>query len=194
MKKFSKQYWNRQYLEAQTGWDIGYVSPPLKEYFDQLPDKDLKILVPGAGNAWEVEYLFKQGFRNTYLLDFAEESVAAFRKRCPEFPLKNIITDDFFMHDGHYDLLVEQTFFSSIPPERREAYAQKVSHLLNPGGRLVGLLFNHPFGFEGPPFGGTEKEYKILFSKYFDFKAFSIAYNSIKPRSERELFLLLRKT
>ena len=194
MKKFSKKYWNQHYLDERTGWDIGHISTPLKEYFDQLNNKNLRILVPGAGNAWEVEYLFNNGFQNTFLLDFAEESIASFKARCPEFPDANIITDDFFTHEGKYDLLVEQTFFSSIPPERRIDYVEKVYELLNSGGKLAGLLFNHPFDFDGPPYGGTEKEYRILFTEFFDFEAYSIAYNSIKPRSGRELFLLLTKS
>jgi len=193
-EKFSKQYWNQHYLDERLGWDIGHVSTPLKAYFDQLQNKELRILVPGAGSAWEVEYLFKQGFRNTYLLDFAEQSVAAFKKRCPQFPDDHIILDDFFSHRGEYDLLVEQTFFSSIPPRRRIEYAEKVSQLLRKGGKLVGLLFNHRFDFEGPPYGGTEDEYSSIFAQYFKFESFHLAYNSIKPRQQRELFLLLRKT
>ena len=194
MKKFSKQYWNQRYLGEQTGWDIGYISTPLKEYFDQLTNTDLRILVPGAGNAWEVEYLFNKGFRNIYLLDFAEQSIANFKERCPHFPDANIVTGDFFGHQSNYDLVVEQTFFSSIPPERRAAYAEKVNQLLSEGGKLVGLLFNSTFDFEGPPYGGTEQEYRDLFVNYFEFEAFGTAYNSIKPRQDRELFLLLRKS
>ncbi len=194
MKKFSKQYWNQHYLDDRAAWDIGQVSKPLKAYFDQLTNKELRILIPGAGNAWEVEYLFKNGFRNIFLLDFAEQSIASFKKRCPQFPDTNIIIDDFFTHQGKYDLVIEQTFFSSIPPERRTEYVMKVYNMLNKNGKLVGLLFNHPFDFEGPPYGGTEKEYRNLFAVYFNFEAFNIANNSIKPRSGREFFLLLNKS
>jgi len=194
MKKFSKHYWNQHYLDERIGWDIGYISTPLKEYFDQLSNKNLRILVPGAGNAWEVEYLFNNGFSNTYLLDFAEQSIASFKNRCPQFPDTNIIIGDFFSHQGEYDLVVEQTFFSSIPPERRAEYAEKVSQLLSKGGKMVGLLFNHSFDFEGPPYGGTEQEYRSIFNKRFDVEALQLAHNSIKPRQQRELFLLLRKT
>ncbi len=194
MKKFSKQYWNQHYLDGRTGWDIGSISTPLKAYFDQLTNKEMRILVPGAGNAWEVEYLFNLGFKNTYLLDFAEQSITNFSQRCPNFPASHIIVDDFFKHQEKYDLVVEQTFFSSIPPERRVEYADKVYHLLNKAGKLLGILFNHPFDFEGPPYGGTEKEYRKLFAQRFEIEVISTAYNSIKPRSKRELFLLLRKS
>ena len=54
----TKNYWTNRYSKAKTGWDIGYPSTPLKTYFDQLENKDLRILIPGAGNAYEAEYLF----------------------------------------------------------------------------------------------------------------------------------------
>jgi hypothetical protein len=65
--------------------------------------------------------------------------------------------------------------------------------LLAENGKLVGLLFNHKFPHDHPPYGGTPEEYVKLFRPYFDFKTFDIAYNSIKPRKDRELFINLVK-
>ena len=189
----SEQYWNDLYNSKQTGWDIGYVSTPLKEYFDQLLCKSIKILVPGAGRAWEAEYLFESGFRNTYVLDFSENAIDEFKKRCPSFPESQLICQDFYKHNGSYDLIVEQTFFSSLIPEQRAAYTKQSCNLLNNGGKLVGLLFNHEFNFNGPPFGGSVEEYKQLFNPYFEFEFLETAINSIAPRKGREIFLLLRK-
>ena len=28
--------WNDRYLSNNTGWDVGYITTPLKDYFDQL--------------------------------------------------------------------------------------------------------------------------------------------------------------
>jgi thiopurine S-methyltransferase len=126
-------------------------------------------------------------------LDFSTTSIELFRKRCPGFPENRIINADFFEHYEDYDLIVEQTFFSSFHPDKRGKYADKMSQLLKPGGKLVGILFNHYFSFDGPPFGGTKEEYQKLFQPKFSFLHFDICYNSIKPRANRELFLLLRK-
>ena len=104
-----------------------------------------------------------------------------------------IIKEDFFNHSGQYDLIVEQTFFSSISPSLRKKYVQQSFDLLNPGGKLVGLLFGHEFDFEGPPYGGTREEYKQLFSNHFSIEVLEIAHNSIKPRKRRELFVKLIK-
>ena len=49
----SEKAWDNRYLNNDIGWDLGTVSPPLKAYFDQLENKELKILIPGGGNAHE---------------------------------------------------------------------------------------------------------------------------------------------
>ncbi len=188
-----KQYWNNLYEQGKMGWDMGYVSPPLKDYFDQITDKTIKILIPGAGSSWEVEYLHNMGFTNVFLLDFAEKAVVNFKDRCPSFPENRIIYQDFFEHSEKYDLIVEQTFFSSFHPEHRLRFANKISDLLENKGKYMGLLFNHEFDFEGPPFGGTPEEYFKLFANKFETLKFETAYNSIRPRQGRELFILLRK-
>ena len=188
-----KQYWNNLYEQGKMGWDMGYVSPPLKKYFDQITDKTIKILIPGAGSSWEVEYLHNLGFTNVFLLDFAESSIKTFKERCPDFPVNRILHQDFFEHSEKYDLIVEQTFFSSFHPENRLKFSNKISELLKSKGKYMGLLFNHEFDFEGPPFGGTVEEYSKLFADRFEILEFETAYNSIKPRHKRELFILLRK-
>jgi len=191
--RFSGKYWDDKYLRKSTGWDIGYVSTPLKEYFDQLSDKNIKILIPGAGRAWEAEYLHLDGFNNVTILDYSSEAINEFTNRCPDFPKEKIVIEDFFHHSSKYDLIVEQTFFSSLKPGQRQDYAKHVDKLLKNGGKLVGLLFNHRFEFDGPPFGGTENEYLRLFSEDFIIQKMEIAYNSINPRKGRELFMLLQK-
>ena len=193
INEYNLEYWENRYQFGKTGWDIGYVSTPIKEYFDQLQDKSIKILIPGAGNAHEVEYLYVNNFKNTFLLDFASNSINNFLERVPVFPKKQIINADFFHHKGKYDLIVELAFFSSIDPLIRENYVSKMFDLLNPGGKLIGLLFNHEFGNNFPPFGGTQDEYQKLFESRFIIQKMETAYNSIKPRAGRELFMILGK-
>lgn len=186
-----EQYWTNRYDEAQTGWDIGYPSTPLKEYIDQLENKELKILIPGAGNAYEAEYLFNQGFLNTHVLDISSRPLAALKKRCASFPSDQLIQADFFYHEGQYDLIIEQTFFCSFEPteKNRSAYAKQMSQLLKPGGKLVGLWFNHPLFEEAKrPFGGTKDEYLAYLTPYFSATVFDDCYNSIEPRKNKELF------
>jgi thiopurine S-methyltransferase len=184
-----KAYWDTQYSENSTGWDVGFPSTPIKEYIDQLSDKSVKILIPGAGNAYEAEYLYQNGFKNVYVLDISSVALSRFRQRFPDFPDKQLLNQDYFAHTDTYDLIIEQTFFCAINPEDRRKYVEKTHSLLKEKGKLAGLLFNHQFEKEGPPFGGSIKEYEDLFLQYFDMKTFEVAYNSIKPRNMREHFI-----
>jgi methyl halide transferase len=193
MNKFDKNFWETLYKEDKTGWNIGHPSTPIKTYIDQLKNKNLKILIPGAGNGYEAEYLHKKGFTNVWLIDLAKKPLENFKKRVPDFPETHLIQGDFFDHSSQYDIIIEQTFFCALDPLLRHAYAKKMSQLLKSGGKLVGLLFNFELTSEGPPFGGSEKEYQKLFSKYFKIKVLEAAYNSIKPRNGREFFIIFEK-
>ncbi len=188
---FDDAYWQSRWKEGQTGWDIGYPSTPIVDYIDQLSDKQLKILIPGCGNAWEGEYLIKSGFVNTWLIDIAPAALEHLGRRFPEFPKSQLIEGDFFKHTGSYDLIIEQTFFCALDPSLRREYAEKMKALLKPGGRLVGLLFDKTLNEDHPPFGGTKAEYLDYFSDLFELHTFDPAYNSIGPRMGSELFINL---
>jgi len=189
----SSAYWNNRYVENDLGWDAGDITTPLKTYFDQLTGKSVKILIPGAGNSYEAEYLFNNGFKNVYVLDFAEAPLKNIKQRSKDFPSDQLIQQDFFDHKGQYDLIIEQTFFCAIDPKLRNAYTNHMSALLKPKGKLVGVLFNDILNTDKPPFGGNKEEYVKYFSPYFDFNTFDTCYNSIKPREGRELFINLSK-
>ena len=193
MLDLTKEYWTSRYTENDTGWDLGEISTPLKEYIDQLTDKSISILIPGAGNSYEAEYLFKNGFKNVTIIDLSEEPLKNIQKRIPDFPKENLIVGDFFEHHNHYDLILEQTFFCAINPSLRQAYAKKMHELLNNKGKLVGVLFNDVLNTDKPPFGGNKEEYISYFKPYFHFKTFESCYNSIKQRANRELFIHFEK-
>jgi SAM-dependent methyltransferase len=188
----SQEYWNNRYLQKQTGWDIGTVSTPLKEYIDQLSDKQISILIPGGGNSYEALYLLEQGFTDVTVIDLAPAVTEKLKSETKSYqPHIKILTGDFFELNGQYDLILEQTFFCAIDPALRGNYVTKMSELLKPQGKLVGVLFNRSFE-GGPPFGGSEAEYRALFASTFHQIRMEPCYNSISPRSGSELFVVLR--
>jgi SAM-dependent methyltransferase len=194
MENLDEKFWQSIYDSGETRWDVGSISVPLKNYIDQLTNKDLKILIPGGGNSYETEYIFGKGFRNVTLLDITTQPLENFKKRVPDFPPHQLVHENFFDHQGQYDLIIEQTFFCAVDPSLRTSYSNKMHDLLKSGGRLVGLLFDDPMiDRTPPPFGGTRKEYLEYFSPLFQFKVFERAYNSIAPRKDRELFMILLK-
>lgn len=192
MTTLNKEYWENRYENNDAIWDIGHISTPLKEYIDQLEDKNIKILIPGAGNAYELDYLIEKGFQNVYVIDYAKQPIDSILNRNKALE-KHLICDDFFNHNETYDLIIEQTFFCALQPNLRENYVSKMYNLLSEKGKIAGLLFNFPLTEVGPPFGGSYEEYVNLFSEKFILKTLEPAYNSIKPRANKELFFTFEK-
>ncbi|RKR12150.1 thiopurine S-methyltransferase [Maribacter vaceletii] len=190
----NKEFWENRYENKDTGWDIGYISTPLKTYIDQLENKNIKILIPGAGKGYEPIYLHEQGFKNVFVVDIAEQPLDHIKKVAPTFPVEHLIQEDFFnLKLNGFDLILEQTFFCALSPEFRPNYAIKMHSLLANKGKLAGLLFNFPKTEKGPPFGGNIEEYITLFQDLFTIKTLEKASNSILPRAGKELFFIFEK-
>ena len=183
-----QEYWDTQYISNTTGWDLGEVSPPIKSYIDTIEYKNISILIPSCGNAYEAEYLLKNHFTNVTVIDFAPTLVKNLQEKFKNNPNIKIVLGDFFAHQGNYDLIIEQTFFCALPPAMREQYVFKTHQLLSKGGKLAGLLFNKNFE-GGPPFGGSQAEYEQLFKDHFDFLKLELCQNSIFKRANSELFI-----
>lgn len=190
--KLNDQYWDKRYQENNTGWDIGAASTPIVEYLNSLENKELKILIPGCGNAHEAVWAHQNGFKNIHVLDYAPSAIQNFKQKNPVFNTNHLHQEDFFEYTGEYDLIIEQTFFCAIDPSLRKKYAEKMHSLLNTNGVLMGLLFDTHFE-NGPPFGGNKEEYSEYFSSLFTPLRFEKCYNSIKPREGKELFIELKK-
>lgn len=191
----TQEFWQNRWLNNKTGWDIGFAAPPITEFVDLITDKDISILIPGAGNAYEAEYLHNKGFNNVIVMDIAELPLQNFAERVPGFPKEHLLNENFFDHKGEYDLILEQTFFVAIDPAMRSNYMLKMHELLKPGGVLAGLLiFDKESSPGGPPYIDTFDGYKKYFlNELFEVKRFEVAENSIKPRAGREIFFELKK-
>jgi len=185
-------FWDNCYLNNETGWDMHQVSPPLKGYIDSLENKDLKILIPGCGNAYEAEYLLEKDFKNITLIDFSTVVTNRLKEKYKDKPIK-ILNENFFDHHSKYDLILEQTFFCAIDPTLREKYVEKCYDLLNEVGKIAGVFFNKKFTQSEPPFIANDDEYKKLFQPFFTFLKFETCNNSVAPRMGYELFFEFEK-
>lgn len=182
-------YWEERYQKGETGWDAGAITTPLKDYIDQIKNKELKILIPGAGNGHEFDYLVNNGFTNVHVIDIAPSPLENIVQRNPNYK-SNLIHDDFFNLKEKFDLVIEQTFFCALSPSLRAKYAKKMQEILSSDGKIIGVLFDFPLTSEGPPFGGSKEEYLTLFSPNFKIRILERAHNSIKPRENKELFFI----
>jgi len=189
---FDEQYWTERYDAGKDGWDLGCISPPIKEYIDQLTNKDIKILIPGAGNSHEAEYIHNQGYTNLYVCDISNVPLDNLKDRVTTFPIDNLIHGNFFEIQDEFDLVLEQTFFCALNPLLRQDYIEQMSKIIKPKGSLIGLLFSMEFDREGPPFGGVINNYKAMFSKKFDIRVITPCTNSIESRMGSELFINMR--
>jgi len=191
--KLDETYWQNRYEKQDTAWDAGRITTPIKEFVDSLTDRSLRILVPGAGNAHEAEYLWNAGFHTIYIMDIAQAPLTNLKKRLPEFPDQQLLHTDFFTHEGQYDLIIEQTFFCALDPSLRKSYAIQMQKLLKPGGHLCGVFFGAPMNADQPPFGGSKEEYISYFSPLFTTVSIEPCQNSIPPRAGKELWVELVK-
>ena len=191
MMDLSADFWNSKYKTSQIGWDLGQVSPPLKAYFEQLTNKEVRILIPGGGNSYEAEWLFQNGFQNVFVVDLSEIALENIQQRISHFPTSQLILGNFFDINDSFDLIVEQTFFCAIHPDLRANYAKKMHELLKPNGKLVGLLFDAKLNENHPPFGGHKEEYLTYFEPFFTVEIMEKAANSIASRAGMELFCKL---
>jgi thiopurine S-methyltransferase len=66
-------------------------------------------------------------------------------------------------------------------------------HLLKEKGKLTGLYFQFPLTKDGPPFGGSKKEYLKRFDEKFNIKVLENCKNSIESRNGKELFAIFEK-
>lgn len=193
MPALDANYWEDRYHNQNTPWDIGYASPPLIHYLEQHTTTEDTILIPGAGHAYEAIWLHQKGYQEVYVCDWAPSSFEILRKQAPDFPEEHLLVKDFFKLDIQADLILEQTFFCAIDPKMRPDYAAQAQQLLNPGGKLAGVLFTHPLERGGPPFGGTPESYRDLFSEYFNVLQLNPALDSIRPRAGNEVFIEVQK-
>lgn len=191
--KLTEKYWNNCYQNNDTGWDLGKISTPIEAYFNQLNNKELLILIPGGGNGHEAEYILNNGFKKVFVVDISPFAIFNIKERVPKFPVNQLLNKDFFKLNGTFDLIIEQTFFCAIDKNLRPAYAKKMAELLSSGGKLVGLLFDAALNEDRPPYGGSIKEYIGYFKPYFHIEIMTPCYNSIEPRTGREIWMKMIK-
>ncbi|RMF24648.1 MAG: SAM-dependent methyltransferase [Bacteroidetes bacterium] len=193
MPSLDPDFWEERYRQGDTPWDIGAPSPPLMNYTRRATTPETRILIPGAGRAYEAAELHRRGYRHLFVCDWAPSAFRHLLDQAPDFPREHLLVQDFFQLALEVDLILEQTFFCALDPALRPRYVDKCAELLAPGGRLAGVLFASPFEREGPPFGGTADEYRRLFAPRFHILQMELCEDSIEPRKGNELFVLLEK-
>ena len=100
--KEDQKFWNNRYLKHETGWDAGGATPVIAQYTDRITDKNMAILIPGCGNAYEADYLLSKGFTNITVLDISDVVLQGVKEKLEARYGDNVsvLNEDFFDHTG----------------------------------------------------------------------------------------------
>ncbi len=169
-------FWNSRYEAGQTPWESPGIQAHLQKFLKQKTKGSGataprgRVLIPGCGAGLEVKAFADAGFEVT-AIDFAAKAVERAKQNVGPGLAQRVLQADFFVHDfpaGSFDYVYERGFLCSFPPDRREAYRNRVSVLLKPGGCLIGYFYYQPPVLaDGPPFGFAWSTADELFGRHF---------------------------
>ena len=159
------EFWDVRYAAGETPWDFHGVPVELKAFLKA--SKNGSVLIPGCGAGYEVRAFHEAGWKVT-AIDFS--SVAVERARSELGALANrVVQGDFFTHDyggKRFDAIYERTFLCALPPTLWPAYVKRMTELLHPNGKLVGIFL---YGQEKnpPPYPLSADKARELFEGIF---------------------------
>jgi SAM-dependent methyltransferase len=132
-----------------------------------------RALVPGCGRGHEVALAVEFGLDATGL-DIAPTAVAEARVRYPDLA-ERFVTGSLFDPPegmrGAFDVVLEHTCISGLPPSMRADYRRGIDLTLRRGGLLIGVWFIEPAldpGDEGPPYPFSVADLTVLFAEGYE--------------------------
>ncbi len=182
--------WEEMYRKGEIFWDKGAPSPPMREYLGRHPVRG-RALVPGCGHGHEVALAVEFGL-DALGLDIAPTGVAEARTLYPKiaerFVVGNLFDPPQAMR-GAFDIVLEHTCMSALPPALRGDYRRGIDRVLKPGGLLIGVWFINPNlgpGEEGPPFRLGVEDLTALFADGYEIVADYVPEVGFESRVGRE--------
>lgn len=189
--------WDEKYQKGEAFWDKGAPSPAMKQYLVRHPVRG-RALVPGCGRGHEVALAVEQGLDATGL-DIAPTGLAEARAKYPHlaerFVVGNLFDPPVGMRDA-FDVVLEHTCMSALPPRLRADYRRGIDFTLRPGGLLIGVWFINPAldpGELGPPFPFDVTDLTALFAEGYDIIEDYVPDVAFPGREGRERVRVLRR-
>jgi SAM-dependent methyltransferase len=190
--------WDEIYRKGEVFWDKGAPSPPMKQYLARHTVRG-NALVPGCGRGHEVALAIEHGL-DAMGLDIAPTGVAEARTQYPQLA-ERFVTGDFFNPPdnmrGAYDVVLEHTCMSALPPKLRADYRRGIDLTLRRGGLLIGVWFINPDldpGEEGPPYPFSVADLTVLFADCYEVVEDYVPDVAFSGREGRERVRVLRRT
>ena len=189
--------WDELYRKGETYWDKGEASLPLKNYLERHPQKG-RALVPGCGRGHEVALAVENGL-DAVGLDIAPTAVAEARAGYPKlaerFVLGNLFDPPAEMR-GAFDVVLEHTCMSALPPQLRGEYRRGIDLTLKCGGLLIGVWYINPDldpGEEGPPYPFSVADLTALFAEGYEIVEDYVPEVAFAGREGRERLRVLKR-
>lgn len=160
-------FWDVRFEAEFMPWDQGAVPQCLEDYVSRFP-APRRTLIPGCGSAHEAR-LFLQAGWPVAAIDFSPVAVARARKVLGQLGA-NVREADFFGSElarERFEIIYERAFLCALPVRLRMAWAERVSMLLPPGGRLIGFFYFDET-VKGPPFGIDADSLTSMLAKDFE--------------------------
>jgi methyl halide transferase len=189
--------WDEIYRKGEVFWNKGAPSPPLKQYLERHAVRG-RALVPGCGHGHEVALAVAHGLDATGL-DIAPTGVAEARALYPHLAERFVAGSLFDPPEemrGAYDVVVEHTCLSALPPTMRADYRRGIDLTLRRGGLLIGVWFIDPDldpDEEGPPFPLSVAELTALFAEGYEIVDDYVPDVGFANRKGRERVRVLRR-
>ena len=189
--------WDEKYRTGEIFWDKGAPSPPMMQYLQRHPVRG-RALVPGCGRGHEVALAVEHGL-DAIGLDLAPTGVAEARALYPKLAERFVVGDVFAPPAelrGAFDVVLEHTCLSALPPSMRADYRRGIDLALKPGGLLIGVWYINPDldpGEEGPPFAFSVPDLTALFADGYVIVEDYVPDVAFPARIGRERMRVLRR-
>ena len=190
--------WDEIYRKGEVFWNKGAPSPPMMQYLERHKVSG-RAMVPGCGHGHEVALAVSHGI-DAIGLDIAPTGVAEARALYPHIAERFVVGDAFappMEMRGAFDLVLEHTCLSGLPPSMRADYRRGLDLMLKPGGLLIGVWFINPDldpGEEGPPFAFPVPDLTALFADGYEIVEDYVPDVAFRGRESRERVRVLRRT
>ena len=189
--------WDELYQKGEAIWDKGAPAPAMKQYLERHAVRG-RALVPGCGRGHEVALAVEHGL-DAMGLDIAPTAVAEARAQYPQLA-EHFVTGSLFdppkeMRDA-YDVVLEHTCMSALPPAMRADYRRGIDLTLRRGGLLIGVWYIDPAldpGEEGPPYPLSVPELTALFAEGYEIVDDYVPEVAFDGREGRERVRVLRR-
>lgn len=132
-------------------------------------------------------------------LDISATAIAGAKAAYPEMEERFVLGDLFDVPIdmvGSFDVVVEHTCLSGMPPSLRPRYVEACRQLLKPDGRIVGVWFIEPEmdpGESGPPYALPLDELERMFENDFEIVEDFVPLDAFPGREGRERFRVLKR-